>query len=201
MFRAVPDRASARSTCGQSVLSATPFAHHRYTTRFPRASASGRQRFMSSGLTSILSEGVLGTTTSKRDGLSSTSANGLSRTTVATSLPERTVTRELMPHLEASRFSIRAATSQRLSFGREKTTFPLLSTVRTSRNPRPSTSARRSVIAIRFAAPMLFTPRRSATTLPVKSRASLLLCDSLSQLHNVLNQPPAVLNRSPALGC
>jgi hypothetical protein len=46
-----------------------------------------------------------------------------------------------------------------------KTTLPLLSSVRTSRNPRPSTSARRSAIATRFVAPTLFTPRSSATCL------------------------------------
>src|SRR3989442_15498895 len=55
----------------------------------------------------------------------------------------------------------------RLLYGTEKTTLPLLSTVRTSRNPRRSNRTRRSAIDTRVDFPALLTPRRSATCLDV----------------------------------
>jgi len=100
MLRAVPDFASARSTSTHSLLSPTPFAHHRYATRFPSANASGPQRFLRSGLSRTWSDGVLSTITSKREGLSATSVNGLPRTAAATSFPVRTATRGLTPNFD-----------------------------------------------------------------------------------------------------
>src|SRR5262245_53983405 len=164
MFRAVPERSSARSTAVQTGLFATPFAHQRYATRRPRANASGAHRSLRRGLSRPRSGSVRGTRTSKCDGLVATLDSGLSRTTAAISSAERRITGALSPSFEASAFSIRTSTSPRPLVATEKTTLPLLSTVNTSRNPRPSNRARRSAIATRLA-PTLFTPRSNATYL------------------------------------
>ena len=163
MFRAVPVRSSARSTAAQIGLFATPFAHQRYATRLPRASASGAHRSLRSGFSRPRSEGTWGTRTSKCEGLVATWDRGLSWTAVATSSAERIITGQANPSFETSAFSIRARTSPRRLVGTEKTTLPLLSNVRTSRNPRPSNKARMSAIATRLAVPALLTPRSNAT--------------------------------------
>ena len=54
--------------------------------------SANRENNVRSGFSRPWSIGFLGTMTSKRDGLSATSAKGLSRTTAATSFPERSVT-------------------------------------------------------------------------------------------------------------
>ena len=162
MFRAVPLRSSARSTAAQSGLFATPFAHQRYATRLPRASTSGAHRFLRSGFSRPRSNGTWGTRTSRCEGLVATWDRGLSRTAAVTSSAERTVTGEINPSLEASAFSMRVRTLPRPLVGNEKTTLPLLSNVRTSRNPSPSNTARRSAIATRLPVPALLTPRSNA---------------------------------------